>query len=338
MLTIDGRTGGGQLLRTALSLSAVTDTPFEMTDVRGARPSPGLRPQHLAAVRTVAALCDADVEGAELGADDLTFVPGRIKPADQAVDIGTAGSVTLLFDTVLPLATVVGSAFQVAATGGTDVKWAPPVAYLDRVKLALLGRFGLAAALDLERTGFYPAGGGRATLRLEPSTVAPIRLDERGSLEQVEVYSKASAGLADAEVADRQAARAVERLEAEGIAVGPTAVEYVEADSDGSSVLLRAVYRDSLAGFDALGERGKPSEAVADEAADRFLAFREGEATVDEHLADQLLVFVALAGGRFRAPRMTAHVESNLALLERFGFALSTAERADGTALVESQR
>lgn len=336
MLTIDGRTGGGQLLRTALSLSAVTATPFEMTDVRGARPSPGLRPQHLAAVRTVAALCDADVEGDELGADDLTFVPGRLQPGDQAVDIGTAGSVTLLFDTVLPLATAIGSAFEVVATGGTDVKWAPPVAYLDQVKLALLERFGFGVDVDLERTGFYPAGGGRATLRLEPSNLRPFRLDERGSLEQVEVYSKASAGLADAEVADRQAARAVERLEASGVAVGKPAVEYVDADSDGSSLLLRAVYDRTLAGFDALGERGKPSEEVADEAVDRFLAFQEGEATVDEHLADQLLVFVALAGGRFRAPRMTDHVESNLALLERFGFELTVDRRAAGMAFVEN--
>lgn len=335
MLTIDGRTGGGQVLRTALSLAAVTGTPVTIEDVRAERPSPGLKPQHLAAVRAVAGLCDAEVAGAEPDAEELTFEPGPLEAASQAVDIGTAGSVTLLFDAVLPLATGIDAPFELAATGGTDVKWSPPVGYLRRVKLPLLGWFSLGAAVDLERTGFYPAGGGRARLQVEPSTLAPVRLDERGDLERVEVYSKASEGLADAEVAERQAARVVERLDEAGVTVAEPAVEYVDSASDGSSLLLRAVYAGSVAGFDALGERGKPSETVADEAVDRFLGFHRGEAVVDEHLADQLLVFLALAGGRLRAPRVTDHVASSLALVERFGFDLALEERADGTVVVE---
>lgn len=329
MLTIDGRTGGGQLVRTALSLSAVTGTAFEIEAIRGERPSPGLKPQHLAAVRTIVRLCDAEVEGGTIDSETLTFEPGQLHPASQAVDIGTAGSVSLLFDTVLPLATAVDAPFDVTATGGTDVTWSPPIGYLDRVKLHLLARFGLQVQVAVERTGFYPAGGGRATLRLEPSTLEPVRLPDRGPLDRVDVYSKASAGLADAEVADRQAAGAVEALEGHLQSVTTSAVEYVESASPGSSLLLRAAYRDSVAGFGALGERGKPAETVADEAVESFLAFHRSAAAVDAHLADQLVIFLALAGGRVRAPRATDHVASSVELVEQFGFTVELAPAGD---------
>jgi RNA 3'-terminal phosphate cyclase (ATP) len=335
MLTIDGRTGGGQLVRTALSLAAITGTPFEIEAVRGDRPNPGLKPQHLAAVRTIAGLCGAEVEGATADSETFAFVPGQLDATSQAVDIGTAGSVSLLFDTVLPLATRVGAGFDLTATGGTDVKWSPPVGSLERVKLPLLARFGLAAGVDLERTGFYPSGGGRATLHLEPSPLDPIRLEDRGPLERVEVYSKASTDLEDAEVAERQAARTVEALEPRGLRVTP-AIEYVESASPGSSLLLRAVYRDSLAGFDALGERGKPSEAVADEAVEAFLAFHRSNAAVDVYLADQLVGFLALAGGRVAAPRASDHVRSHVELVGRFGFEVDLEAAGDGTVTIHA--
>lgn len=337
MLTIDGRAGGGQLLRTALSLSALTGTAFEMEDVRGERPNPGLKPQHLAAVRTVASLCDAEVSGATADTERLTFEPGALRAVPQDVDIGTAGSVSLLFDAVLPLATQVDAAFDLAATGGTDVKWAPPVGYLRRVKLPLMARFGLACAVDIERTGFYPAGGGRATLHVEPSSLDPLRLAERGPLDRVEVYSKAARALADAEVAERQASRAVDELAEQGLPVADPTVEYVDSPSPGSSILFRAGYRHSLAGFDALGERGKPAEEVAEAAVAELLAFHRGPAAVDVHLADQLVVFLALAGGRVRAPRRTDHLASNLALVNRFGFDVQLADQPDGSVVLEAQ-
>lgn len=336
MLTIDGRTGGGQVLRTALSLSVVTGTAFELVDVRGARPNPGLKPQHLAAVRTVADLCEANVTGATLDSESLTFEPGPLRATSLSVDIGTAGSIALLFDAVLPLATVVEAPFEIVATGGTDVKWSPTIGYLQRVKRALLARFGLECSVALERSGFYPVGGGRAVLRVEPSRLEPVQLDSRGPIDCVEIYSKADDRLADAEVAERQATRTVEALEAEGVPVATPTVEYVDAASPGSSLLLKAVYRDSLAGFDALGERGKPSETVADEAVDSFLAFHHGGAAVDVHLADQLLIFLALSGGRISAPRVTDHVASNRALLSRFGFELAVDEQPDGNVTIES--
>lgn len=335
MLTIDGRTGGGQLLRTALSLSALTGTPFTIEDVRASRPSSGLKPQHLAAIEAVAEMCDAEVDGATTDSEELSFEPGPLKPTSHDVDIGTAGSVTLLFDAVLPFATGVDTVFELVATGGTDVKWSPTIGYLSQVKLALLAGFSIDAGVELERTGFYPAGGGRAILRVGPSTMEPLDLVERGSLAGVEIYSKASADLADAEVAERQAERAEERLTDRGLPAEASETDYVDSISDGSSLLLRAEYAESIAGFDALGERGKPSETVADEAVDRFLDFHDGPGTVDRHLGDQLLVFLALAGGSVEAARMTDHIASNVSLINRFGFDLRISERADGAVLLE---
>jgi RNA 3'-terminal phosphate cyclase (ATP) len=331
MLTVDGTAGGGQLLRTALSLSTITGTPFRIEAVRGARPNPGLKPQHLAAVRVVADYCDAAVTGAELGADTLTFRPGEERRTTLAADIGTAGSVTLLFDTVLPIAVTGDEPLALTATGGTDVKWAPTMAYHRLVKLPLLADCGIEAGVDLTRTGFYPAGGGEATLRTEPSSLSPVALDRRGELERVEIHSKAAASLADREVADRQAERASEELAAAGLPVDIRRVEYVEADSPGSSLLLRGVYEGGLVGVDALGERGRPSETVAEDAVREFGAVHATDAAVDRFMADQLLVVLALAGGHVRIPSLTDHVRTNLDLLAQFGSDVAVDRRADGT-------
>jgi RNA 3'-terminal phosphate cyclase (ATP) len=336
MLTVDGTEGGGQLLRTALSLSTVTETPFRIENIRGARPNPGLKPQHLTAVQVVAELCDADVDGAELDADALTFRPGDARQASLRADIGTAGSVTLLFDTVLPIAVTSDQPLRLTATGGTDVKWSPTIGYHRSVKLPLLADWGVDADIDLKRTGFYPAGGGEATLRATPASLAPFALDRRGDIERVEVYSKAAEALADRDVADRQADHAREELEAADVPVAVRRVEYVETDSPGSSLLLRGVYEHSVVGFDALGERGRSSEAVAEGAVRQFRAFHTTDAAVDPFMADQLLVFLALAGGRVRIPTLTAHVRTNVDLLADFGVDLDIDRQADGTVLVEA--
>jgi len=334
MLTVDGTAGGGQLLRTALTLSTITGTPFRIEDIRGARPNPGLKPQHLAAVRVVADYCDATVEGAELGADALTVRPGDERRTTLDVDIGTAGSVTLLFDTVLPIAVTGDEPLALTATGGTDVKWAPTMAYHRLVKLPLLADCGVEAAVDLQRTGFYPAGGGEATLRAAPSSLSPLALDRRGTLERVEIHSKAAESLADREVADRQAESAREELVAAGLPADVRRVEYVETDSPGSSLLLRGVYEEGIVGVDALGERGRSSEAVAEDAVREFRAVHATDAAVDPFMADQLLVALALAGGRVRIPTLTDHVRTNLDLLAQFDSDIESDRRADGTLVV----
>lgn len=333
MLEIDGSAGGGQLLRSALALSALSGEPVRLTGIRGGRPEPGLKPQHLAVVDLLASVTDADTSGYGVGTGTLTFRPGSVEAGTYSVDIGTAGSVPLLFDAVVPLATVLEEPLSVTATGGTDVTWSPTTAHYRRTKLWLLRRHGLGAAVEFDRPGFYPAGGGRATLRLFPSSLSTLELTERGPLEGARVDSLAAEALADASVADRQAATAVDRLEEGDVPVIERTVRYAKADSPGSAVAVTLEYEHGRAGFDALGERGKPSETVAREAVDAALAFEAGGAAVDRHTADQLLPFLALAGGRLRIPAVTDHVETGRHLLRAFGHELSVTA-ADDSVLV----
>ncbi|QLH79106.1 RNA 3'-terminal phosphate cyclase [Halosimplex rubrum] len=335
MLEVDGSDGGGQLVRTALTLSVLDDEPVEIEHVRGNRSEPGLGAQHLAAVETAAAVADAEVEGAERGSETVTFEPEAVSGGRYEADIGTAGSLTLLFDTLLPLAATIDEPLTVTATGGTDVAWSPPLAYYRAVKLPLLRQFGLAAAVELDRAGFYPAGGGRATLHLWPSDLS--RVDLAGPLEPTaaRVYSKAAADLADAEVAERQADAATDALHGLGIETVEHRTGYVASDSPGSALVVRldgapmgtdgsesgsagSGPRRPLAGLDAYGAPGKPAEEVAAEVTDQVRRFRGGGAAVDAHLADQLLVFLAVTGGRVAVPGISDHVATERALLETF--------------------
>lgn len=334
MIDVDGEAGGGQIVRSALSLSMLTGTPVHVTNVRGCRPNPGLRPQHLAAVRAAATCCDADVEGTEEGSEEVTFEPGDVAGGDHEIDVGTAGSVTLLFDTLLALSPVLDEPLSVTVTGGTDVKWSPTIAHYRRVKLPLVSRFGFAAEVMLHRTGFYPAGGGRATLRVEPAASTSASLTERGPLEEVSVYSKAAESLEDAEVADRQADAAVDALDERDLPVGEVVAEYVETTSPGSALLLRVGYRHTVAGFDALGERGVTSETVAERAVDAFDAFRDAPGVVDRHTADQLMLPLAVGGGRVAIPAVTDHVETNREVIRAFGGDLRVDRGRDGPVLV----
>mgnify|MGYP006282236419 FL=1 len=336
MITIDGADGGGQILRTALSLATITDTSVRIEDIRGSRPDPGLKPQHLTAVELVAELCEADVDGAELGADSLAFRPGEARRTSLQAAVGTAGSLTLLFDTVLPIAATSDEPFELTATGGTNVKWAPTIEYQQLVKGPLLTDWGVDATIGVSKTGFYPAGGGEATLRTTPASLSTIELETRGDLETVEIYSKASEDLADSKVADRQASHAQAELESADFPAAVRRVEYVPTKSTGSSLLLRGVYEQSVVGFDALGERGRTSEAVAEGAVQQFTTFHDTDGAVDVCMADQLMPFLALVGGRVRIPAVSAHVESNLEVIGAFGSDLRLDRQADGTAILNA--
>jgi RNA 3'-terminal phosphate cyclase (ATP) len=340
MLELDGSGGGGQLVRTALACSALTGEPFRMTDVRGARPNPGLRPQHLAAVRAVASACDADVTGATEGSEELEFGPGPLSGGEHEVAVGTAGSVPLVFDAVLPLGYGLAEPLSLRATGGTDVKWAPTADHQRTVKLPLVRRGGLDAETSVERRGFYPAGGGRATLSLSPSEPRGFELTERGSLRSIAVVSVASRSLADREVAERQVAAAVGALESLDT-LGPrvpveSTVDYAESASSGSAVLVRAEYEHSLAGFDALGERGRPAEDVGETPVEAFGRFDAGTAVVDEHTADQLVLPLAVGGGTVAIPRVSDHVTTNVDLLDAFDADVRVVEDGDGPPRVVS--
>ncbi|MFB6300850.1 MAG: RNA 3'-terminal phosphate cyclase [Halobacteriales archaeon] len=335
MIEIDGSAGGGQILRSALTLSAITDEAVTIKSIRGDRPNPGLRPQHLTAVEVMADICDAEVEDATEGSESITFRPEALSGGRYTASIGTAGSVTLLFDCVLPLAWALSTPLTLTATGGTDVKWSPPLGYFRHVKLPVLMDAGLVGGVVRERTGFYPAGGGTAVLQLAPTSTTHIAAINRGELRGARIFSRAADTLTDASVAERQADTAVDHLATDDIPILERTVTYEATPSPGSVLLVTLEYERTRAGFDALGERGKPAEDVANDATDMIETFRAGRGAVDVHLADQLLVPLAIAGGRLAIPRVTDHVETSLDLLAEFDFDIKI-ERSFGDSPIVS--
>lgn len=320
MKQIDGGIGGGQVLRFAVSLAALDGTPIEITNVRGARENPGLRPQHVAALEAVAAVSGAEYDGVEVGSETVTFDPGDTIGGETSVNVDTAGSITLIFDAILPLALTAKKPVVVHASGGTDVKWSPPIDYLRRVKLPVLEELGLDAAVEHVKRGFYPRGGGSATLRVEPGPIDPITCINRGNLETISIRSIATADLSDANVASRQVEGAIQTLD--GLIDAPitSQTEIVDVVSTGTSILLVASYEHSRAGFSALGEPGLPAEDVGEAAAQALLDFQRTDGAFDQHLADQLLPFLARRGGSITTTTITDHIRPASELLKRFGY------------------
>ncbi len=329
MQTVDGGMGGGQLVRLAVALAAVSDTPIEIENVREERPDPGLKPQHVASIEAVADLTDSTVAGVTTGSTTVQFIPGNDIGGETSIDIGTAGSIPLLFDAVLPLAVGADAPIEIQATGGTDVKWAPPLDYLRSVKQPMLEDAGVHIEISAVTRGFYPEGGGSATLRLQPAPPPSLHVTQRGTLDSVRVISIESADLADADVADRQIAGVGDELEASVAVPIQTESSTVESVSTGSVVTIVASYDHTDAGFSALGEPGRPAEAVGEAAATRFLRFHTRSGAVDSHLADQLLPFLALGKGTVTAPTLTDHIRSATSLLETFGYDLHRTDEGD---------
>ena len=320
MIAIDGSfgEGGGQVLRTSLTLAAITGQPVRIERIRAGRRKPGLQPQHLTAVRAAAKVCGAEVEGDKLDSQTLSFVPcSAPKAGTYTFDVslaakgGSAGAVSLVFQTVLlPLALADGSS-QLTLVGGTHVAWSPPFDYVKRVYLPMLERAGIKAKVNLEKWGWYPLGGGvvKATVgpvtsgrqplpsdsvgRAEQGLLPGLDLRERGKVLRVRGTS-ASSNLPK-HIRERQAATALHLLRSAGL--NPR-LDEVDGPSKGQGtvVFLWVECEKTLAGFTALGERGKPAERVAEEAARELLAYVQGGAALDRHLADQLALPLALAG------------------------------------------
>jgi RNA 3'-terminal phosphate cyclase (ATP) len=323
MIEINGEKGGGQILRTALTLSTVTGEGFRMENIRGNRSDPGMKRQHLECVKAVQRLCDGETKGVELESEEMVFRPGELRNCSFTSNIGTAGSVNLMFDSVLPVTTQFSESFRLRAKGGTDVKWSPSFAYFKHVKLPLLNELGLNTVVELESTGYYPKGGGEATLNTEEFSLNPISLENRGKLKGFEIFSKASSELEGAEVAERQADETARILKEDHVSVSVQKnVNYEDTASTGSSLLVKAVYENSIAGFDMLGEKGKRSEDVAREAVESFQKFHSSDAAVDKYMADQLMVFIAIAGGAISIPEVTDHVQTNLEIINSFRLGL----------------
>lgn len=326
LIVIDGSygEGGGQIVRTSLALSAISQRPIMIENIRGKRPNPGLRPQHLTGVEALAKITQGQLEGAHVGSRTLRFLPHKICPGDYRFDIGngrkSAGSVTLLLQTLLPPLCCSKSNSRLILTGGTHVPWSPPFHYFSEILLPALARMGVAVEARLERWGWYPKGGGFVRVEVKPPPeLKPLSLLDRGRLIRIRGISAVSH--LPAHVAERQRERAIQRIESElGQKAEVEVLRDVPGEGTGSFLFLVMESEGVAAGFSALGKRGKRAEAVADEAVDALVHYAQSDACLDPHLADQLLVFLALAAGRssFTTNRISDHLMTNLWAIERF--------------------
>ncbi|MCS6805421.1 MAG: RNA 3'-terminal phosphate cyclase [Acidobacteriota bacterium] len=323
-LVIDGShgEGGGQILRTSLALAALLNRPIEIINIRRGRKKPGLQPQHLTAVQALTAITKAHVTGANLGSEHLRFEPRELAGGEYEFDVAavkaSAGSVGLVFHAAAPALFCAKQASRLILKGGTHVPWSPPTTYLQFVFLPMVEKLGLRASIETLRWGWYPTGGGIAAVTIHPcDKIAPVTLTERGQLEQIECLSVVS-NLPRA-IAERQQQQVIRRLHGQQLSAQ---CEILEAPSagKGTCVFLLARYEHALAGFSSLGARGKPAEQVANEAIDEFLAHHESGMIVDKHLADQLLIYLALAHGssEFTTSEVTQHLLTHVWVIEQF--------------------
>ena len=322
LIEIDGSygEGGGQILRTALALSAILRKPFTIYHIRSKRKNPGLQAQHLEAVKALARMTEAETEGVKFGSQIITFLPKKILPGVYQFEVRTAGSVTLLLQAILlPLCLAHGTS-RLTLVGGTHVPWSPSFHYLAEVLLPTLEPMGISADANIEKWGFYPRGGGRIQLKINPvHELRPISLTNRGSLKKIHGLSAISN--LPKHIADRQKENALERIH-EGLKMDADIKVFhdVPSNGPGSFLFLLAEYEKTIAGFSSLGSRGKPAEKVADEAVEALKDYISSEGCIDPHLADQLIPFMALAKGNssFTTTQMTDHLLTNIWVIDHF--------------------
>ncbi|WP_013321774.1 RNA 3'-terminal phosphate cyclase [Gloeothece verrucosa] len=330
MLDIDGSwgEGGGQILRSSLSLAAITGQAIRLYQIRAGRKKPGLAAQHLTCVRAAAAVCKAEVRGDKLGSMTLEFMPGSPPcPGNYTFDVtearegGSAGAVTLILQTVLlPLAMASGDSV-VILKGGTHVAWSPPISYIEQVYIPLLRKLGLQAELELQAWGWYPKGGGEVHLHIKGNTrLQGQKFLEKGALQQIK-------GLAvvtelPSHIPQRMAMRC-ENLLQQAHLKGYVEPIRAKGVAPGAGVFLTAEYENIRAGFGALGRRGLPAEMVAQRAVEELVAFHQQDAPVEEFLGDQLLLPMALAhsSSQYRVVHMSDHLKTNALTISQFGLA-----------------
>lgn len=325
LIEIDGSEGegGGQILRSAIALSILTRRSFRLTNIRANRPKPGLAPQHLACVRAAAAICGGLYKGGAIGSSTLYFEPGEVKAGDYTFAIGTAGATGLVLHTVaLPLALRGAATSNVTITGGTHVSHSPSLHFNQATWAGHLNRIDLDIKLAMIRPGFYPRGGGEIRAAIQPtSTIRGLTLTACPELTTAGGFA-AVAGLPE-KIAKDLARRLTHRLKMAGVESHIAQEDWSEArGSIGPGVLCGVLFRQLAVPpvFVGLGERGKPAEAVADDAADQALAFRESGCPVDPHAADQLVLPLAFAkdASEFRVSEVTRHLLTNIDTVRRF--------------------
>jgi RNA 3'-terminal phosphate cyclase (ATP) len=323
LVTLDGSSGegGGQILRTALTLSLLTGRPFRIVKIRANRDKPGLRPQHLKSVEAAATLGAAEVVGGSVGSRDLTFRPGKLEPRDLRVEIGTAGATALVLQTLhLPLALRSTGPVRLTVTGGTYNESAPSFPFLETTWRAHMAAISLPVALAMPRAGFYPEGGGTLEAWIEPAQPRSLVLEKRGELVKIRGIAETTQSLPSG-IGRRMVDRATAGLAARGYSA-EVEVCQIPGHVQGASIHLVAEFANAPpTAFVGLGKRGKPAEVVADEAVAQMLDHLEGgETAVDLHSADQILLPLAFAEGRsvFTVAEVTEHLRTNVETIGAF--------------------
>ena len=325
MIDIDGSygEGGGQVLRTALSWAALLATPLRVRNIRAGRKKPGLAAQHMTGARAVAEICHGELSGCEFGSQELVLAPGVIRGGQFRFDVAdvrpSAGSTSLILQAVLPLLLQAPTPSRVIIRGGTNVAWSPTAEYLEYVLLPAIARLG--ACVDVDRTigGWYPRGGGEIVVGVEPLTGAlqPVKMADRQDLQRLLLVSTVSEGL-PGHILGRQIAGALREL-----GEVPVEIEQVllrPGGGPGTTALVAGEFTSGRGGYSALGRKGFPAERVGAEAGREFRRFLDSGAGVDEYLADQLLVYLALCDGtsEFTTPRITEHLRTVAWVIRQF--------------------
>jgi len=336
MIEIDGSygEGGGQVVRTAVALSAVTGKEVKVTNIRNNRPKPGLKQQHLKALETAARICGARVSGLFPGSSELFFAPVEIKGGKYEIDIGTAGSITLLLQSLMPALPFAKEKVELTIRGGTDVAWSPTIDYLQHVTFRALEQLGYAGSVTLKKRGYYPRGGGEVSAMFDPCKLHGFHFRKEGENKkggenrieeknqngeknqnhEKEVMGISHASNLPAHVPSRQAEAAESMLLEAGYS-SRINVRACELLSTGSGITLWSGY----CGGNALGKRGLPAEKVGRRAAEEIISELRTEASVDVHLADQLIPYMALAGNSsYTAREITLHAATNIWVTEQF--------------------
>lgn len=319
MIEVDGSygEGGGQVLRTAVSLAAVLGKEVRVDNIRAGRPTPGMMAQHVASVEAVAQIADAQVDGLHTGSKEITFRPGKLIGGEFELDVGTAGSVPLVIQTcILPAALSKGSVSMIVR-GGTDVKWSPPVDYLSLVHVPLAGMFGAHCEIDVVLRGFYPEGGGEVRVEMpRVGGLTGVRVGSRGEVTGIAGIA-ASQNLPD-HVTTRMRHAAMKRL----VDIGSVRIttDMRKGRSTGTGITLAAKCENTVIGTATLGQKGVPAEKVGEACADDLAETLASGATIDEHALDQMLTYMALASSpsRFLVEDVTPHAETNIWVIERF--------------------
>jgi RNA 3'-phosphate cyclase len=327
--------GGGQILRTAIAFSVIQGRPVRVERIRAGRKVPGLKRQHVSALQVIAKVFDGALTGVTEGSREVTFVPGGQRLQTLSIDMGTAASITLVLQAVVPAVALTHSRLRIDLVGGTDVPWSPTYDYLDRIVRECYRSIGIVFSVAAERRGYYPRGGGRVTASIEPcGSVSSLQLTSPHTIPGVSIVSRC--GRLPMHVAERQLSSASTSLEKSGIRVLETCLTEEQADSPGSSILAFHVGLGMFLGSDCIGARGKPAEEVGREAAMKFMTAMRSGACLDSNLADMVLPLLSLAPrpSKVAVPAITPHLESGLQLANQFTGCSWSAEAQDGKVIV----